>query len=328
MAANSKQKLKLLYLYRMLEEQTDSTHGLSMAQILENLAELGVSAERKGIYRDLNILREFGCTINTIQRMPVEYTMETSGLDLAELTLLVDATQSSRFLSRQTAERLAKKLSALASVHEREALKGRVHVDGRVKSQSDSVFYNVDTIHEAMRQKKKVSFLYYKYDVNLQPTLQHDGKPYDLTPVQVVFADGFYYLITWSDTHESFVRFRIDRMRLVQVGAEPATRNERIANYDLQDFAYQAFGMFDGDVTKAKLQVAPEAMDIVVDRFGTQIHAKPLEDGSAIVSVTVRKSAQFFGWVAGTNGAITIAGPKPLAKEYRSWLKQLVKKSK
>lgn len=323
MAANGKQKLKLLYLYKMLDEQTDAEHGLSMAQILEKLEELGVSAERKGIYNDLNVLREFGCTINTIQRMPVEYTMEKAGLDLAELTLLVDAVQSSRFLTQRTAARLAKKLSSLASVHEREALKGRVHVDGRVKSQSDSVFYNVDTIHEAMRRKRKVSFLYYKFDSNMKPQVQHDGKPYVQTPVHIVFANGNYYLIGWSDAHEDFVRFRIDRMRLLQVTDERATRNQQIANYAFEDFAYQAFGMYEGEPVRAKLRVAQDAMDIVADRFGTDLPVTPRKDGGAEVSVTVRKSAQFFGWVAGMNGAVTIAGPKPLKAEYRSWLQDL-----
>ena len=323
MVANSKQKLKLLYLYQMLDEQTDATHGLSMAQILQNLEAEGISAERKGIYRDLGILNEFGCTINTIQRMPVEYTMAKSGLDLAELTLLVDAVQSSKFLTKQTADRLVKKIAGLASVHERKTLKGRVHVDGRVKSQTDSVFYNVDTIHEALRAKKKVSFLYYKYNAHVQPTLQHDDKPFVLTPVSVVFSDGFYYAIMWSDKYEDFMRFRIDRMRLAQVDAQPATRNQQIANYDLEDFAYQSFGMFDGKVTSAKLLVQPGAMDIVVDRFGTDIHSKVLKDGSAEVVVTVRQSAPFFGWVAGTNGAVRLSGPKRLVQDYRDWVAQL-----
>ena len=327
MAANGKQKLKLLYLYRMLDEQTDAEHGLSMAQILENLEELGISAERKGIYNDLNVLREFGCTIDTIQHMPVEYTMKKAGLDLAELTLLVDAVQSSRFLTQRTAARLVKKLSALASVHEREALKGRVHVDGRVKSQSDSVFYNVDTIHEAMRQKRKVAFLYYKYDSSMKPQAQHDGKLYVETPVHVVFANGYYYLIGWSDNHEDFVRFRVDRMRLLQVTDEKAARNQAIANYAFEDFAYQAFGMFGGDPVRARLRVAPDAMDIVADRFGTDLPVKPRKDGGAEVSVTVRKSAQFFGWVAGMNGAVTIAGPKKLVDEYRSWLQGLASRA-
>lgn len=323
MAANGKQKLKLLYLYQMLDEQTDAEHGLSMAQILEKLEEQGITAERKGIYKDLNVLREFGCTINTIQRSPVEYTMEKAGLNLAELTLLVDAVQSSRFLTQRTADRLVKKLSALASVHEREALKRRVHVDGRVKSQSDSVFHNVDTIHEAMRQKRKVAFLYYKHDSSMKPVVQHEGKLYVQTPVHVVFANGFYYLIAWSDNRGDFVRYRIDRMRLLQVSGEKATRNQQIATYDFEDFAYQAFGMFEGKPISAKLRVAPDAMDVVADRFGTEIPVRPRKDGGAEVSVTVRKSAQFFGWVAGMNGAAVIAGPKKLAEEYRTWLQTL-----
>ena len=327
MAANGKQKLKLLYLYQMLDEQTDAEHGLSMSKILENLEERGISAERKGIYKDLGVLREFGCDIGTIQRMPVEYTMSKSGLDLAEITLLVDAVQSSRFLTERTADRLVKKLSALASVHEREALKRRVHVNGRVKSQSDSVFYNVDTIHEAMRLKRKVAFLYFKYDNNMKPKAQHEGKLYVQTPVHVVFANGYYYLIAWSDNRSDFVRFRIDRMRLVQMSNEKATRNQQIANYAFEDFAYQAFGMYGGDPVTARLRVAADAMDIIADRFGTELPVKPRKDGGAEVSVTVRKSAQFFGWVAGMNGAVTIAGPKKLADEYRAWLQGLAERA-
>ena len=323
MAANSKQKLKLLYLYRMLLEETDSEHGLSMSQILGRLAEQGVDAERKSIYRDLDVLREFGLEIGTIQRMPVEYTLVRSDLGLPELTLLVDAVQSSRFLTQRTAGRLVQSLRKLASVYEREQLDKRVHVDGRIKSQNDSVFYNVDTIHEAMRAKRKVSFLYYKYDSSMHRKVQHDGKPYVHTPVQVVFSDGLYYLITWSDNQEDFVRFRVDRMRLVQVSDEKATHNARIANYAFEDFAFQAFGMFDGEPVKAELRVAPVAMDIVVDRFGRDLHVAPDEDGTSTVGVTVRKSAQFFGWVAGMDGQVTIAAPEPLLKEYRAWLRGL-----
>jgi predicted DNA-binding transcriptional regulator YafY len=324
MPANPKQKLKLLYLYKMLNEQTDADHGLSTSRIIEQLAAEGISAERKSIYRDFKVLREFGCQIDTIQRMPVEYTLRKTGLDLAELTLLVDAVQSSKFLTQRTASRLSDKVADLASIHQREALKGRVHVDGRIKSQSDSVFYNVDIIHDALRRNCKISFLYYKYNEKLRATLQHNGKPYKLTPVQLVYSDGFYYLITWSDTHEDFVRFRVDRMRMVQVSDEPATHNVRIANYAHEDFAYQAFGMYDGEAVPVTLLVAPGAMDIVVDRFGRDLHPHALEDGSAEVGVTVRKSSLFFGWVAGMNGAVRIVRPDALVDEYRAWLRGLL----
>ncbi|MGI6220513.1 MAG: helix-turn-helix transcriptional regulator [Coriobacteriales bacterium] len=323
MAANGKQKLKLLYLYKMLAEETDADHGLSMADILERLEELGIPAERKGIYRDIDVLREFGYKINTIQRMPVEYTLERTGMELSELMLLVDAVQSCRFLTKRMSARLVNQVRELASPRERDQLDKRVHVDDRVKHQNESVFHNVDVIHEAMRLKRKVSFLYYKYDINMQPVLQHDGKPYVHTPVQVVFSDGFYYLVSWTDTYEEFVRFRIDRMRIVQVTDEKATRNERIANFAFEGFAYQSFGMFDGELIHPRLRVAADAMDIVVDRFGDEIHPSACDDGTAELSVAVRKSPQFFGWVASMNGHVTIVGPAKLVDEYRTWLRGL-----
>ena len=323
MAGSSKQKLKLLYIYRMLEQETDAKHGLSMADILQRLADEGIYAERKGIYRDLDVLRSFGLTINTIQRMPVEYTLERTGLSLPEIMLLVDAVQSSKFLTQRTSDKLVNRIRELANVREREQLVKAVHVDGRIKSQNESVFHNVDTIHEAIRSKRKIQFMYFKYDGAMNRTAQHGGKPYVLTPVQLVFSDGFYYLVTWSDKHEGFANYRVDRMRLLQVVDEPATRNERIANYGYEDFAYQSFGMFDGPIAKAKLHVRADAMDIVVDRFGRDVPVFTHEDGSADVSVTVRKSAQFFGWLAGMDGAIDLAGPKALVNEYHAWLKKL-----
>ena len=323
MTGNAKQKLKLLYLYQMLAQETDTEHGLTMTEILQRLADEGITAERKGIYRDLDVLRNFGLNITTIQRMPVEYTLERTGMTLPEIMLLVDAVQSSKFLTKRTSDRLVERIRGLASTREREQLDKAVHVDGRIKSQNESVFHNVDTIHEAIRLKRKVQFMYFKYDTDMKRKAQHDGRPYVLTPVQLVFSDGMYYLVAWSDAHKGFANYRVDRMRLLHVTNEAATRNELIANYAYENFAYQAFGMFDGPVVKAKLRVQPEAMDIIVDRFGRTVPVRVYKDGSADVSVTVRKSAQFFGWVAGMDGAITIAGPKALVGEYRDWLKKL-----
>ena len=147
MAGNPKQKLKLLYLYRMLEQETDTDHGLSMTAILQRLADEGIVAERKGIYSDLYVLRRFCLTINTIQRMPVEYTLERTGITLPEMMLLVDAVQSSRFLTERTSKHLVERIRGLASVRERAQLDRAVHVDGRIKSLNESVFHNVDALH-------------------------------------------------------------------------------------------------------------------------------------------------------------------------------------
>ncbi|MBR2522011.1 MAG: WYL domain-containing protein [Coriobacteriales bacterium] len=323
MAANSNQKLKILYLYKMLREQTDSQHGLTMADILQNLEEKGITAERKSIYRDIDVLREFGCNIETRQRCPVEYELVRDGLGLDELMLLIDAVQGCRFITERMSNQLTKAIGGLASISEREKLDKRVHVDGRIKSKNESVFFNLDRIHEAMQKRRKVSFLYYKHDVNFDRVSQHDGKYRTHTPVQVIFSDGFYYLVAWNDDYEDFRTYRIDRMNLLQVSDEPATRDRRISNYRYEDFAQQAFGMFHGDPVTVTLLVEANAVDSIVDRFGENVTSF-VKDGKAEVHVKVRKSQQFFGWVAGFNNDVKIVAPESVVEEYRDWLRGLL----
>ena len=192
MAVN-RQKLKLLYLMRMLEEETDAEQGLTMAQILERLEAQGITAERKGIYRDIEALREFGLDVRTYQRAPVEYALERRDFAFHELLLLVDAVQSSRFLTQRKSDALVAGVKRLATKRQRKLLDKRVHVEGRIKMQNESVFYSVDRIQEALAGKRKISFTYFKYDAEKRKKLQHDGRRYVETPVQLVYSEGYYY---------------------------------------------------------------------------------------------------------------------------------------
>ena len=324
MAKQSSQKLKLLYVLQMLEEETDENSGLTMNDILERLEEKGISAERKSIYRDMEVLRDFGLQIDMIQKKPVEYALSKQGFTLPELNLLLDSVQSNRFLDERTSEELEEKIRNMASAKGRDRLNERIHAVGRIKSQNESVFHNINTIHDAIKQRRKVQFSYFKRDNELKPTQLYDGKTYVHTPVRVALVNGFYYLITWNDFFEQFNQFRIDRMRLVMVSEEPATRNEQIANYEFQDSSWYAFGMFDGESTRAKLKVYPGLMDAAYDKFGDNMEVKPLKDGTAEVTVRIRMSQMFYGWIAGLNGGITILGPKKLVAGYREHLQNLL----
>lgn len=325
MAARNIQKLKLLHLYRMLERETDAQQGLTMAEILVRLEEQGIAAERKSIYRDIETLREFGFDVRTYQKSPVEYALVREGLSLSEIALLVDAVQSSRFLSERTSKRLVAGIKSVVSEREQAALDRRVHVQGRIKRQSESVFRNVDIVHEALQARRKVQFVYFKYGPDLEPVLQHEGQAYVLTPVRLVYSEGFYYLVTYSDAHKDFVTFRLDRMRQLQVAEEPATRNSAIANWAFANAGLQSFGMMDGKVVKPTLRVREGFMDAVVDRFGTDVQPRPTSGGCAEVRVAVNKSPQFFAWIAGMDGGITLAGPPSLVEEYHAWLLKLAK---
>lgn len=318
------QKLKLVYLMRMLEEETDLQKGLTMPQIIERLEEKGISAERKSMYRDIAVLRETGVDIRMLPTRPVEYALARSELGIDDVMMLVDIVQSSRFITERKSNKLVKSLKGLVSERERKLLDKRVHVRGRIKNQSDSIFHSVDVIHEALQRKRKVQFLYFSYGTDLKRSARHSGKRYELTPVQVVFSSSNYYLAAYDDADQAIKTFRIDRMELLQVSDAVATRCTAIANYEFEDFAYQSFGMFHGDPVCATLHVKAPLMDTIVDRFGTGVEITRATENYADVRVNVQKSAQFFGWVAGLNGGVTIQAPKRLAAEYKDWLKSLI----
>ena len=113
--ATAAQKLKLMYLAKLLESETDDEHGLTGPQIIQRLAELGIAVERKTLYRDLDCLREFGYNIVKYQRSPIEYGLASREFQESELLLLADAVQSSRFLTERKSNALVKAIGKLGS---------------------------------------------------------------------------------------------------------------------------------------------------------------------------------------------------------------------
>lgn len=321
---NPKAKLKTLYVMRILQDETDAEHGLTLREIIERLDGYGIQAERKGLYSDIQALRDFGVDIQTFQRKPVQYAIVRRDFELSELMLLVDAVASCKFLTKRQSKALTTNLKLLASDHERAMLDRRIHVQGRITSKSDSVFASIDMIHEAMRRYLKVEFMYYKYNVDGKRHATHDGKPHLVTPVGITFDDGYYYLTAWSDDHEAMTEFRIDRMERLKVSDERATRNEQISHYVYEGDDYESFGRFAGDPISASLLVDGEKIEIIMDRFGdsTEIYAKDGNAGKVVVKI--HKSPQFFGWIAGMDGAVKIDGPRSLKKEYNEYLKSLI----
>lgn len=321
MAKRPNQTKKIPLIIKMLREETDDEHGLSMSQIIERLAEQGVEAERKSIYRDFEVLRDCGYDVIKRPGRPTEYALGEREFQYPELLLLVDAVQGSRFLTKRKSQQLLQRVKGLTSVHQAEALERHVHVERRIRTQNESVYYNVDAIQEAIAARKKVAFRYFRHDVNQRKVYGKDGGTYHETPVHLVYSDGYYYLISFNDTHDDFVRYRIDRMSHIQVLDEPATRNDRIANFDVEEFALQAFGMFGGDKVRVTVEFEESAIDQILDRFGREgAIIIPQPDGTGHATFTVRKSNVFFGWLAGFGTRARIIAPTALAEEFREFL--------
>lgn len=327
MANNSKSKLKTLYVRRILEEETDAERGLSLREIILRLNDYGIDAERKGVYRDIQTLRDFGIDIQTFQRNPVQYAIVRRDFSLDELMLLVDAVNSCKALTKRQSNALTTNLKLLASDGQRALLDRRIHVQGRITSKSESVFGNIDLIHEAMRKHLKIEFMYYRYNLDGTRSATHDGKPHQVTPVGITYADGFYYLTAWNDDHDNMTEFRIDRMDKLKLTDQKATKNDLITHHTYDGDDHESFGRFGGNPITATLLVDKDKVEIIMDRFGESANLFAKDENTAKAIIKVHKSPQFFGWIAGLDGAVRIDGPNSLKTEYEEYLKKLIDQS-
>ena len=315
--------MKLLYIAKILVEETDADHGLTMGDIISRLNELGIDAERKSIYRDIAALREIGLNIQTYQRSPVQYGLDSRTFSLVELAFVIDCVQSARFLSDRMSKALTNKIKTLASVGEQQQLDKSLAVEGRIRTQQESVLPSVAIIQQALRENRKICFRYFDYGFDGQKVPRKDEKQYLETPVKLVFSEGNYYALCYNDKHESIVTYRVDRMGRLRVSDEKATRNETTATFDVSHYTNRAFSMYSGKTTSAHLIVHASAMNAVVDRFGTDVVAKPCGDPEgelAEVVAPVMDAPTFYGWVAQFGDKMRISGPKALVDGFKQHL--------
>lgn len=316
----SLRKTKILHLMEILLSETDDEHGLTMPQLIERLQDRGIEAERKAIYDDLEALESFGLDIIKGRGAGAEYAIGCRDFELPELLLLCDAVQSSRFLTRKKSDALIVKLQRLTSVHHKDLLAKGMHVEGRIKTQNESIYYNIDAIQEAIRHKRKIEFRYMGYGFDKREVLRREGRKYLESPVELVYKDDFYYLITYNGKYSDFVRYRVDRMVGISESDEAIDCRDAIRGFDVQGFVAQAFGMFGGESVSAVLVVEQGLIGPFMDRFGKEIAFSRIDEERARVHVRVLKSGMFFGWLAGFGTEVVIESPEALVREYREYL--------
>lgn len=311
MPKGTNQKLKLYYLAKILMEKTDENHGITMPELLTELERHEVTAERKSIYNDMETLREIGIEINGVQRgKTFYYHVLSREFELAELKLLVDAIQSSKFITEKKSRELIKKLEKQASVHEAKQLQKQVYVTGRNKTINESIYYSVDDIHRAIDEDKKVSFRYWKWDMKKQMKLRKNGEFYRVSPWALTWDDENYYLIAYDSEEQMVKHFRVDKMVKVHIIEEPRDGKEVFDTFDITAYVKKNFGMFGGDEQDVKLRVNEKSIGVVLDRFGKDIMVVPVDDHHCNVNLKVALSDQFLGWVFALGDDVEILGPE------------------
>jgi len=325
MAKGSNQKLKMLYLMKIFMEETDDTHALTMPELIAKLNAYGVNADRKTLYMDMEELRTFGLDIISEQQgRKWYYYVGARDFELPELKLLVDSVQSAKFITDKKSSELIRKIESLASRHEAKKLQRQVFIAGRVKTMNESIYYNVDRLHEAIGTDSQIRFKYYQWNVNKEMELRRDGEWYQTSPWCLMWDDENYYLIAYNSEDGTIRHYRVDKMLDISTVDERREGKEEFKKFDLPHYTRSLFGMFGGEEKKITIEAVNEMVGVMIDRFGKDIIITPLDEEHFSITVNVAVSDQFLGWIIALGEGVKITAPEDVVEQMRQAAKRLV----
>ena len=323
MENNNNQRLKILYLYKILTEQTDEEHTITMPEIIRQLESYGISAGRKALYEDIDALRSFGLDIISGRGASSGYAVVHRDFELPELKLLADAVSSSRFLTEQKAKKLVAKLGKLASVHEAKQLQRQVYIAGRTKEHNERIYLTVDAIQRAIKEGRQISFRYFRYDLRKRRVYRDSMRV--CTPVALLWSEERYYLVANYEKYpDKLTNFRVDRMEGTEVLDAPGIPPEE--PFDPEEYQNATFSMFSGKTQMVRLKLANHLVNAVIDRFGRSVNIHPFGEDHFVIRVPVKaeQPLPFFGWLFQFGSDAEILEPAELREAYRQTLSDVM----
>ena len=324
MARGPFQKLKLLYVMDYLLRYSDDQHPVTVGQIIQELGRRGISAERKSIYDDLEVLRTFGLDIvQAGSGRSSSCFVASRNFELPELKLLVDSVQSSKFVTQKKTLNLIKKLGSLASVYQAQLLNRQVFVKSRVKTMNESIYYNVDEIYRGIGANRKLRFRYFEYNMLKQRQFRRNGGWYSISPYALTWDDENYYLVGFDAQAGIIKHFRVDKMTDITITDEPRDGQEAYEALDMGLYARQVFGMFTGETVSVLMRFDQELAGVVLDRLGQDVILVPEDAAHFTVRADVVVSPQFFAWMCGFGGKAKILGPDEVVRAMAAHVEEI-----
>lgn len=316
----SHQKLKLFYLMKILLEKTDEEHTITVPEMIAELGKLGISAERKSVYDDLEYLKLFGLDVCSRKTRTHDYFIGSREFELPELKLLVDSVQSSKFITHKKSMELISKIEKLTSEANAKKLHRQVFVTNRVKTVNETIYYNVDKIHDAIAANKQITFKYYDLDVNRKKVYRKNGDRYTESPVALTWDDENYYLITYKEKYDDYAHYRVDKMESIEITEEDRVLSEE--PFDLSAYSKTTFAMFGGEETEVSIKFENDLVGVVFDRFGTDVRIVKADEDHFICTVNVAVSPHFLSWIVSFGRRAKIMSPDYVVDEMYALIRE------
>lgn len=323
------QKSKLIRLAYIFFENTDDRHAVTIKELIEMLKYYEIGAQRKSLYDDIRILNELGLKIVSYKSGGnTYYHVEKKLFDIAEIEIICDEIQSSKFITEDKSKEIIEKLKKLVSKYEAKNLQRQIHVEGRIKSMDDSVHKNIKIICEAIWKNKQIEFRYFEWDANKNPKLKHNGKIYKISPSHVHIDNQNYYLVGYEDVTDSenkIKHFRIDKMVDLKLTDINRRSEGIILTKEISTYSQKHFSMYGGNKKYVKLRFRESLINAIVDRFGRNILINKVDEEWYDTYVEVVVSRQFYGWIFGLGKDIKIVEPADTVREMGEILDEIRK---
>lgn len=319
------QKVRIFMICKILQYETDEKHPITTQELIDRLANMNISCERKSVYDDINQLIALGVNIVKIgSRNGGGYYLAGRDFELAEIKLLVDAVSSSRFITLGKSRELIKKLEGLTSRYQASELQRRIFVSGRVKTDNESIYDGIDLLNQALQENSQITFQYAEWNEKKQFVFRKAGALYQVSPWALLWNDENYYLMAYDHVSEQLKHYRVDKISNVTLTGDNREGQKLYEAMDMAAFVNRTFGMFGGREEVVSLRLHKRLIGVVLDRFGKDIFM--IADGEKELvraRVRVAVSGPFFGWLFGLGDQIMIMGPDNVKNEYLDWMQSI-----
>ena len=316
MPKSDNQKLKIFHILDYLQRNSHQDHPVRASELIQMLdSQHNISCDRKTVYSDIAALQDYGVDIVSIPGKNGGYYIASRNFELPELKLLIDAVQSSRFLTEKKSRELIEKLCNQCSVHDARLMRRDVLVSGRVKNMNETIYYNVDTIQEAIGQNRQITFRYFDWDLNGQRRYRERG--YTASPYGLCQDNENCYLLAHSPRH-GVTSYRVDRMQEIRLTEDARIPCPELTGKNLVEHANRLFQMYSGDSTTVKLRFHRSLTNVVIDRFGRDTMLIPDGEEHFVFTVNVAVSPMFLSWVIGFGSKAKILHPQSVVESCRA----------
>lgn len=352
------QKMKPYIVYNYLLRNSDENHVVGAPEIVGYLQEMGIEAERRSIYRDIEEINkaiwiiENDADIDMVEESMddgsfddekmIVYDSQKKGFyirqrkyDATDIRLISECVYSSRYITQKEAERLVDIMREFISDYQSEEIKMDALVTNRNRTLNKNTLNNVSIIYDSMSKKiygeshkpEKISFKYTKYSIeNINQAIERkEGATYVVSPYKLIINDGNYYLLAFDDNHKEIRTYRVDRMKNIKRTGEPREGKEEFAKIDLESYTQRVFSMYTGQQERIRLQFPNYLLDTAIERFGrsNNVSYSRSDEHHFVVYADVEVSDQFFGWLCGFGSKVKILAPSTVVDKYKEYLDKI-----